>query len=75
MRVPLPIRRFRRDYAHVARALDDAGWAIGMRGSGHIAFTGPKGELVIGPSTPSDHRAVKNLLANLRREGLEIERG
>ncbi len=75
MNEPLAIRRFRRDYPQAARAVENAGWAIGTRASGHLVFSGPRGELVIGSSTPSDHRAMKNLLADLRRNGLEIGRG
>jgi hypothetical protein len=44
------------------------GWNISLTSNGHIRFTHPCGALVHGPSTPSDHRGLKNLKATLRRE-------
>lgn len=55
-----------------ARALArKRGWRIEQRGSGHLAWFPPDGgRFVITSSTPSDHRAVLNALADLRRAGL-----
>lgn len=51
----------------VEQALEE-GWTVSPTQNGHLRFTHPCGALVHGPSTPSDHRALKNLRATLRRE-------
>jgi hypothetical protein len=46
----------------------DHGWIVAVRRGGHLKLTHPCGALVFTGSTPSDHRARKNLLGQLRRE-------
>jgi hypothetical protein len=55
----------------MARSARDHGWAISLRGSGHLAWRSPDGETVITPSTPSDRRSTLNARARLRRAGLK----
>ena len=57
----------------LARTARDHGWTISLRGSGHLAWRSPDGEVIITPSTPSDHRSAKNSRARLRRAGLRDE--
>ena len=59
-----------RSLARTARA---SGWLITRRKSGHLAWRSPDGEVIITPSTPSDHRSSKNARARLRRAGLKEE--
>ena len=48
-------------------------WRVELRDSGHYAFYAPDGVgLVFMPSTPSDHRSIKNARSELRRHGLEV---
>ena len=54
------------------RIAKQAGWEVGTTKKGHIRFVAPDGTIVIHSSTPSDHRAWKNLRGALRRSGLAI---
>jgi hypothetical protein len=62
-----------RSLARAARAARAKGWTIGLRGSGHLEWRSPDGEVIITPSTPSDHRSYRNSRARLRRAGLRDE--
>lgn len=53
------------------RAIERAGGTITLRRSNHYRIDGPGGCYFTG-STPSDHRARKNLLAGLRKIGLVL---
>lgn len=50
------------------------GWTIEITGSGHLKWVPPKKseDIVFSASTPSDHRALKNLLSRLKKSGLSI---
>lgn len=51
----------------IVEAIGD-GWEAELSPGGHIKFTHPYvDEFVFGPSSPSDHRASKNLRSRLRR--------
>lgn len=53
--------------------LKDQDWSYERSARGHIAFADDSGRVVYHASgTPSDHRALKNLLAGLRRSGLQV---
>jgi hypothetical protein len=67
LRIPESLR----DMARTARSRN---WTISLRGSGHLKWRSPDGEIVITPSTPSDSRSAKNARARLRRAGLKEER-
>lgn len=58
----------------VLKAARDAGWKVTMTGGGHWRLVPPdlSQPMVHTGSTPSDHRAVKNLVSQLRKSGLEI---
>jgi hypothetical protein len=51
----------------VAAAIEE-GWTVEWTRNNHIRFKHPSGAMVHTSGTPSDHRAVKNLEAQLRRE-------
>lgn len=63
-----------------ARAIDilieeawEAGWWCETTERNHVRCLSPDGEhIVILPSTPSDHRGIKNARALLRRYGLKL---
>lgn len=48
-----------------------AGWTASNGGS-HLRLESPQGRVVVVSKTPSDHRAVNNTRAELRRAGLEV---
>lgn len=56
----------------LAKLAEQQGWEITKTSGGHFRWRGPDGALVISGSTLSDHRAVKNMQARLRRGGLRI---
>lgn len=60
------------EHKRVLKAVERAGWKVVRRKGGHMKLTGPGGEIVFTSSTPSDHRATLNLIAHLRRLGLEV---
>jgi hypothetical protein len=68
-----PAKRFRRDFKEVASALDEQGWKIGLTRKRHLRFESPTGLIIYSSGTPSDWRARKNLVAHLRRAGLDLE--
>lgn len=43
------------------------GWTLDLTKGGHVSFMGPQGERATFPQSPSDHRAMKNSRAFLRR--------
>lgn len=47
-------------------------WTVNVTKKGHLAWKSPNGGMVVSPSTPSDSRAVKNVLAMLKKNGLDI---
>ncbi|MBB4931350.1 hypothetical protein F4561_002170 [Lipingzhangella halophila] len=64
-RMPRELRKF----ARLARARR---WRIEVKGSGHLAWIPPCGRgTVFTSSTPSDPRTIKNVIAQLRRAGLD----
>jgi predicted RNA binding protein YcfA (HicA-like mRNA interferase family) len=51
------------------RALEREGFSASRTKGGHVRVIHPAMDgCVFGPSTPSDHRGVKNLLATLKRK-------
>ena len=64
--------RGRKDLKALRRLALDAGWSVGITGSGHVVFKSPEGKSVFMPFTPSDRRGVLNARASLRRAGLKI---
>lgn len=58
-------------YAACARA---QGWRVEPLRGGHVRFLPPRGtgRIVVASATASDHRAVRNLRADLRRAGLAV---
>lgn len=56
------------DMSKLVRALERDGFSASRTRKGHLRFSHPAfSGYVVGPGTPSDHRGVKNLLADLKR--------
>lgn len=49
------------------------GYSVELRNNGHYKFTAPTGRFIFTSSTPSDRRAIKNILADLRKLGFTEE--
>lgn len=60
------------DHKDILKAAKKAGWSLEKRNNGHIKLTSPSGEIVFTSGTPSDWRATANLMAHLRRLGLDV---
>ena len=60
--------------ADLIKAAKKQGWRVEQRGSGHTMFFPP--EKVLGivtvSGTPSDYRALKNIVRDLKERGLKI---
>lgn len=56
------------------KAARQQGWGVSRNKKGHWVFKSPDKNvpLIVHSGTPSDHRAVKNLDAMLRRNGLVL---
>lgn len=60
------------DLRDIEKAAREQGWHTGRSRRGHPVFTppDPSKRKVYGSGSPSDWRAIRNLLAQLKREGL-----
>lgn len=56
----------------IDRIVKEEGWGTSKTNGGHLKYEGPDGQVVFGPSTPSDHRSIDNLASQLRRAGVPI---
>lgn len=66
------------DTKQILKAARQQGWTVGTTNRGHIVFWTPDQDpdrdrpAVTSGGTPSDHRAVLNLAAQLRKAGLVL---
>jgi predicted RNA binding protein YcfA (HicA-like mRNA interferase family) len=60
------------DLRNLEKAAKEQGWEVGRTKKGHPKFVppDPTKRIVVGSGTPSDRRAIRNLLAELKRQGL-----
>lgn len=62
----------KRDLSDLLRDVRRAGWSVTTTGGGHLRLCPPrKGSCIYTGSTPSDHRSLANLRAQLKRAGLD----
>jgi predicted RNA binding protein YcfA (HicA-like mRNA interferase family) len=60
----------RKELKEIVRAAEEQGWWVDRTSKGHLLFYAPDGEnIVTTGGTPSDHRALANLISRLRRHG------
>lgn len=63
-----------KDFTKLIRQLRKNGYVVEMRKGGHYAVMARDGQrLVTLPASTSDHRAIKNARALLRRNGISYE--
>lgn len=60
------------DFKDMIKAAEKAGWTVERTRGGHLRWKSPKGPVVFSASTPSDHRAVKNHVSEMRKAGLNL---
>ena len=58
-----------KDTKRVAKAAERQGFEVATTTKGHVVFTLDGVVVATASGTPSDHRALKNLIAQLRRSG------
>jgi RNA 3'-terminal phosphate cyclase len=63
----------KKDMQQLARKAERQGWTVVITGGTHIKWTSPAGEKVFSSYSPSDHRAIKNTITNLRKKGFVPE--
>lgn len=51
----------------IAKILENHGYTLKRR-TNHLVWVSPRGQVIVTPSTPSDHRTVKNILAIVKRQ-------
>ena len=59
----------RREMRQLLRRVEKQGFATENTNGGHLKITSPEGKSIFASSSPSDGRAIKNLIAQLRRVG------
>lgn len=65
-----------KDMKQLCAVAEKQGFRVSHTRKGHVRFLPPNGgRIVIGASTPSDVRSMKNLRASLQRVGLQLPRG
>lgn len=70
---PLQASQVEESWRGLARHALSQGWTIGRTNGGHLRWKSPTGDPYFTPSTPSDHRAVKNARSDMERMGLPKE--
>lgn len=61
-----------REVTRLIDAAVEAGCRIHHQGRKHVVLATPAGGLVTVSRTPSDHRAIHNMRADLRRNGVPL---
>jgi hypothetical protein len=62
-----------REVRQLVSRLEAAGYRVTRGASGHIKVYDPGGAMISSlPSSPSDHRSLKNGIAQLRRKGAPV---
>lgn len=62
----------KREVTRLLAQCREAGCTVRQTKSGHWQVLVPGGPIVVTGSTPSDHRAIKNFCAALRRAGVPV---
>jgi predicted RNA binding protein YcfA (HicA-like mRNA interferase family) len=59
------------DVKRILKRLQAKGFKVKRTKSSHVCVTTPQGP-VFCSSTPSDHRAIQNILSMLKRKGVDL---
>ncbi|MBA3300846.1 MAG: type II toxin-antitoxin system HicA family toxin [Thermoleophilaceae bacterium] len=62
----------KKEFKEIIKAAKEQGWRVEPTKKGHVKFFAPDDEnIVTAGGTPSDHRAIANLISRLRRYGFK----
>jgi predicted RNA binding protein YcfA (HicA-like mRNA interferase family) len=62
----------KKELKEIVKSAENQGWRVERTKKGHLKFLAPDHEnIVVAAGTPSDHRALTNLVSRLRRFGFE----
>lgn len=61
-----------KDLRELIRRVERVGWEVSVTNGNRFAIRPPKGDIIYASATASDHRANRNIVAQLRRAGLEL---
>ncbi len=64
-------RDLKKKLRKIIREAEKQGWKSGLTRGGHIRLRSPSGGIVHASATPSDPRAIKNILSDMKREGYQ----
>lgn len=56
-----------KEIRNIIRLAIKRGYTVEVRNNGHYKFTAPSGKFFFTSSTPSDRRALDNILADMKR--------
>jgi len=59
----------KKDFEQLRKAAEKQGWTVSLTKGGHRKWKSPAGELVFSAQTPSDYRAIKNIIRELVKRG------
>jgi predicted RNA binding protein YcfA (HicA-like mRNA interferase family) len=63
----------KKDLKRLRRLAERQGWRVEPTGGGHLRWRSPRcGRVIFTASSPSDYRALQNILSHLKAEGLEV---
>ena len=80
MVAPPPIKHVPHELRAAIRTATDRGWLLRRSKKNHLLLTPPSHvasagkAVVVLPSTPSDHRSMRNAISQLRRAGVPVPR-
>lgn len=67
---PAPLATAAKELKEVVAAAEKQGWRVERTKKGHLMFYAPDGvNIVNAGGTPSDHRALANLISRMRNHG------
>lgn len=65
----------RKMWADLIRQAERQGWKVTVTPGGHLKWTAPNGKVVFSAYSPSDSRALKNSVSQLRLAGfIEVKK-
>ena len=56
-----------KEIRNIIRLAIKKGYSVEVRKGGHYKFTAPTGKFFFTSATPSDHRAIQNILSDMKR--------
>lgn len=61
-----------RDLRHALKVAEQSGWTVTLTKGNHLMWKSPTGKTVITSKTTGYPRSIKNALADLKKNGLDL---